>query len=524
MRHFIKNTIMLAVLSTSILAGCSKDDMPKLNTSIAEGNDIYGVVTDTDGNRLQGVTVSDGYSCSVTDANGVYQLKRGEFSYQVFVSVPADCKIPVKDGQPYFWKQLSSGQERYDFSLEKLAAVENDFNLFCIADPQCQNDSHIARYMNETVPDIIEQVNASTLPVYGMVLGDVGYNTAGGDYTNKVFPLMKIALSTDKNAGLPIFKIMGNHDYKVNNVKMKDYTVAHDIAVQRNFEMAFGPINYSFNRGQAHIIGMDDMIFAGHDDYELGFRDDQLEWLKQDLANVPKDKMIIFCVHIPLRNSKNQNVQEVLALLKEYACVHVMSGHTHYAENDEYSDHYEHVHGAACGAWWHSTINTDGTPNGYAIYRIEGTGITDWVYKATGKSENFQVRLYRGRDVFFPGFNKSYQFFYHADNDLIADIWNADSAWKIEVYENGSLSGEMVPFGSETTGKSRDAWATGFHCGVQGRGDNYDRTYNSHMFHYALKDPSAEVKVIATDRFGKKFEQDYITTNTVDDYPDEFGL
>ena len=41
-----------------------------------------------------------------------------------------------------------------------------------------------------------------------------------------------------------------------------------------------------------------------------------------------------------------------------------MSLHTHYAENNTYDSHYEHVHGAACGAWWHSTINTDGTPNG----------------------------------------------------------------------------------------------------------------------------------------------------------------
>ena len=514
---------MSVALSAFVLTGCSKDDMPKVKNDITEGNDIYGVVTDTDGNRLQGVTVSDGYNCSVTDENGVYQLKRGEFSYQVFVSVPADCKIPIEEGQPHFWKQLSAGQERYDFKLEKLDAVENDFDFFCIADPQCQNTTHINRYMNETVPDIIESVKSCTLPVYGMVLGDVGYNTYNNDYTNAVFPLMKIALSTDKNAGLPLFKIMGNHDYKVLNVPKDSYTVAHDIKVQRNFEVTFGPINYSFNRGQVHVIGMDDMIFPNHNDYELGFRDDQLEWLRQDLANVPKDKMIIFCVHIPLRDSHNKNVQEVLSLLKEYSCFHVMSGHTHYAENDEYADHYEHVHGAACGAWWHSTINTDGTPNGYAIYKVEGNKITDWVYKATGESEDFQLRIYKGNDVFFPGFSSSYSFFYNSENDLVADIWNADSAWKVEVYENGALTGEMVPFGSEAKGKSRDAWATGYHCSVQGRDPkNYDRTSNSHMYHYTLKDPSASVKVVATDRFGRKYEQDHITTNTIEDYPDNF--
>lgn len=42
------------------------------------------------------------------------------------------------------------------------------------------------------------------------------------------------------------------------------------------------------------------------------------------------------------------------------------------------------------------------------------------------------------------------------------------------------------------------------------------------MYHYTLKYPSAAVKVVATDRFGKTFEQDYITTNKVEDYPDKF--
>lgn len=102
MKTFIKSTIMIAALSTIVLTGCDKDDLPKIRTEISADNDIYGVVEDTDGNRLAGVTVSDGYNCSVTDQNGVYQLKRGEFSYQVFVSVPSDCKIPIEEGQPHF--------------------------------------------------------------------------------------------------------------------------------------------------------------------------------------------------------------------------------------------------------------------------------------------------------------------------------------------------------------------------------------------------------------------------------------
>ena len=60
MKTFIKSTIMIAALSTIVLTGCDKDDLPKIRTEISADNDIYGVVEDTDGNRLAGVTVSDG--------------------------------------------------------------------------------------------------------------------------------------------------------------------------------------------------------------------------------------------------------------------------------------------------------------------------------------------------------------------------------------------------------------------------------------------------------------------------------
>lgn len=337
---------IIAALTALIFSGCSNDDDRPVKTPIDPLTDIYGVVTDNQGNRLQGIVVSDGYTCTATDENGVYQLTAGEFSYHVYLSIPAAYEVPVSEGLPCFWQKLTEGRKRYDFTLTPLAGgAENEFNLFCVADPQCQNTTNIARFNNETVPDIAAQVAASALPSYGITLGDIGWNTENTDYTNDVFPLMKKAMQTDK-VGLPLFQVMGNHDNKVIAVSKDNYTVAHDIAAQRNFEYIFGPVNYSFDRGNVHIIAMDNIIFPSHKDYSLGFRDDQVEWLRQDLSYVSKDKMVILCVHIPMRASGNQNVQAVFELLKPFAEVHVMSGHTHYAENNVYDSHYEHVHGA----------------------------------------------------------------------------------------------------------------------------------------------------------------------------------
>jgi hypothetical protein len=206
-----------------------------------------------------------------------------------------------------------------------------------------------------------------------------------------------------------------------------------------------------------------------------------------------------------------------------------MSGHTHYAENNVYDSHYEHVHGAACGAWWNSTINVDGTPNGYAIYNIKGATITDWVYKGTGLDAQQQIRLYRANDIFMRDYSKNYQFYYKGDDQIVANVWNADKDWKIEVYENGIKTGEMTHFdytGNEKD-KSWDAWALGYHIGVVGKAEldsnkkptSYYQRNVRHLYYYTLQSPTASVEVRATDRFGTTFTQTKFTTGLAEDFP-----
>lgn len=520
---------LFAAFAVLFSAGCSNEDKRPVKTPIDPATDIYGVVTDPHGHPLQGVVVSDGYTCSATDANGVYQLAANEFSYHVFLSIPETCAVPMQQGHPFFWQKLTQGRSRYDFTLTPLpGGAENEFRLFCIADPQCQNTTNVARFTSETVPDVAATAAVSTVPAYGITLGDIGWNTASKDYTNDVFPLMKVAMRQDK-VGLPLFQVIGNHDNKVISVAKDKYSVEHDIAAQRNFEFAFGPVNYSFNRGNVHIVAMDNILFPNHDDYSLGFRDDQVEWLRQDLSHVPKEKMVILCVHIPLRASTGQNVKEVLEMLAPFAQVHVMSGHTHYAENNVYDSHYEHVHGAACGAWWNSTINVDGTPNGYAIYDIRGSAITDWIYKGTGLDAKEQIRLYRADETFMQGYAKNYRFYYSSGNQIIANIWNADRDWKIEVYEDGVKTGEMIQFDYSGTEKDKswDAWALGYHIGVAGKAEqdankkptSYYQRNVRHLYYYTLQKPSTEVEVRATDRFGTTYTQKKFTSGLPEDFP-----
>ena len=516
----MKRIIYSLLFAAGILfTGCSDDDeTTPLKTPIEEGNNLYGVVTDPSGAPVEGIVVSDGFSCVSTDANGVYQMPRSADAFHVFYRIPADRQIPMSDGRPCFWQRLSKAQERYDFRLMQKQEVETGFKLVCLADPQVQKDTDLSRFKKECVPDVRKHVSTFEGPVYGITLGDIVFNTNNLYVTNQMMPLMAQAMR-ESEIGLKGFQVMGNHDNCM-KPKITDESSNYDLAGRRDFEYKFGPCDYSFDRGNAHIIGMDNVLLLNEKHnpsaYDSGFTDAQLEWLRQDLSFVPKDKLIIFCVHIPIRNATSNNREAVRNLLKEFAQVHIMTGHTHYGQNyiDTERDIYEHIHGAVCGAWWKSTINVDGTPNGYGVYDISGTEVKDWYYKPTCLPKDFQIRMYRA-ETSYAG---NYKFSYTASNEIVANIWNADSSWKIEVYENGAKTGEMT---EQLRYSDRDAWGAGYHVGVlKANASSHGNGKYDHFYHYTLKDATASiVEIRATDAFGTIYTQNVFTTATESDYP-----
>lgn len=301
-------------------------------------------------------------------------------------------------------------------------------------------------------------------------------------------------------AGIPVFALPGNHDkYKVDDATPRDASY---------FRYTMGPVDYSFNRGDVHVVCMDDVIYTSGTEYTNGFTDAQLAWLRADLSFVPKQKMVILCYHIPLRSGTARNMAAVKALLSEYAEAHLMAAHTHYNENfintDADGGLYEHIHGAPCGVFWHSALNGDGTPNGYAVYDVEGAAITDWRYKSSLHDESFQIRLHRGGDT-HSGFTYPY-----TPKTVIANVWNADPEWRVTLCENGVETKAMTLVTTYT-----DAWSVGYHVGVLGRGDNY-KSPCKHMYVAEPNDVRAALKVVAVDRWGNRYEQSEFTA------PDDF--
>lgn len=523
---------------------------------------VYGYVKDTAGNPISGVAVSDGYSVVATDSKGYYSIDVSRDTWYIYISLPAEYEVPVNEyGQPCFYKKYPSDTPQYDFTLTPLPnGKEEKFALVTFGDPQVSSTSKLSRFQKEAIPGILSHVTelSKTIPCYGITLGDIISNSNGTN-TGQYRDDMRDGFAKSK-MGLPVFQVMGNHDNTHYNSSKPLYADARsssfEIKAQREHEDMYGPVNYSFNRGDFHIIGMRDIVYntnTSSSAYSRGFLDSQWEWLKQDLALVPKDKAVVICVHIPFYNNTYNHIGETLDLLNTYKEAHVMSGHTHIIQTYHHKslgtgwdNVYEHNVGAVCGCWWSSKMCSDGAPNGFGVFIGEGNTFSDWYYIGYNSGMNVrdhQMRLYRGNAITGAAVSgtdangtKGYYAFGFGEDYLVANVYFADPNWTIKVYEDGVYTGDMIPLdyiarpaisamsGDGTlaaprtpkTETSADMYFAGYRLGIQGIEESGTGNGKkcTHMYKYQLKNKNATIKVEAIDGFGNVYTETKITEGT----------
>ena len=276
-------------------------------------------------------------------------------------------------------------------------------------------------------------------------------------------------------------------------------TSVYDFSLVKNSEN-FGPIYYSFNRGKAHYIVLDNCYYINRHYRYIGYIDERtLQWIEKDLAFVPKDHLVFVSMHIPSSSTKElefnallpdetSNASSLYDLLKGYEA-HLLTGHTHNNGNVVFNDSLmEHNTAAVCGTFWKADICTDGTPAGYGVYEVDGNKLT-WRYKSAGYPIEHQFRAYP------VGVSEDYPEY------ILANVWNWDENWKVEWYENGKCMGEMEHF----TGFDPEAKAI---CSDKKRVE-YDwisPIKTEHMFRALPKNGSASMEVCVTDRFGNVYK------------------
>lgn len=430
---------------------------------------VSGRVT-SKGKGIANVVISDGYSVVQTDKSGSYQIQLNELARFVWISTPSGYEFNTESSiaRHYYKPDVKA---ELNFEIKPLKQNDHKHNFIIWADPQVKNKKDVEQMMETSVPDTRSVVQSmGKTPVHGIGVGDLVWDNFD------LFPAYDEAIA---KIGIPFFQALGNHD--------QDYRQGGDDTSDRTFQAHYGPTYYSFNRGKAHYVVLDDVRYLGVErTYDGYITPTQLDWLAKDLQFVPKDALLIISLHIPVHNQV-KNRADFYAVLKDFKNVHIMSGHTHYNKNVIQNGIFEHNHGTVCGGWWTGPICEDGTPRGYGVYEVEGTDLK-WYYKSTGRDKTEQLDIYVDTLT--------------NQKRLIANVWNYDPEWKVEYFLDGKAMGALPQQ------EGFDPLAVKLYKGdklPQPRAFVEPRS-TDHLFLAQFGPEVKEVKVVATDRFGQKYE------------------
>jgi hypothetical protein len=449
---------------------------------------------------IKHVMVSNGRDVVKTDKRGYYELPAFD-GMTVFITKPARFDVPVdEDNIPqFFYHHMPEGSpelrfgglestgplpQKINFPLIKSKKAKgkkrDKFKMIVIGDTQPYSNNEVG-YVRDTLAKEFAAMDMDD--VKGIIVeGDVMGDDLG------LYPRFKEILSV---ANVPQYYVPGNHDL--------DFDAPTDANSFDTFKREWGPAYYSFDNGDVHFITLDNVQYpcVNHDG-EHGFCDngstyngyvteEQMEWLANDLAHVPMDKLIVLSMHIPIisfvdsGSNKHQtdNAGDIYRLLDGRPAL-ALSGHTHTLEHFEPGEGArpgiagldipatpfpQIITGAGCGSWWSGDFDDDGVPmsyqrlgakRGFMVFEFDGNTFKD-SFKATGEPAEKQIAV----SMLTPSFTEWYNQLLEwqragADgvppvniNDLednmivpmdeiyettlTANVWNGSSATKVSV-------------------------------------------------------------------------------------------
>lgn len=367
---------------------------------------------------IPNVAVSNGREVSLTDARGNYELPVGKDNI-IFVIKPAHFKLHVNEYNlpQYYYIHKPEGSPDFKYAgVEPTGPLPKSVDFALI--PSEEDENFKALIFGDTQPYNLKEVEYMAKGLVAELEGieNVPFGITLGDLVYDNLELFSPYKETIARIGIPWFNVMGNHDM--------NYDAPYDSLSDESFESHFGPANYAFNYGKAHFIILDDILYPDPRDgqgYWGGFREDQLDFVKNNLKYVPKDRLIVLAFHIPITDRSGQAFRDsdrrkLFDMLQDYPNTLSMSAHTHLQRQDFFTSedgwkqdkpHHHYNAGTSNGDWYSGRMNEqgvprstmrDGTPRGYAFLNVSGNQY-DIDYRVSFADPTYQIEIFAPKVV-----------------------------------------------------------------------------------------------------------------------------
>lgn len=205
--------------------------------------------------------------------------------------------------------------------------------------------------------------------------------------------LYRLYKATSAGIKAPVYNTIGNHEY-FGVYKESLVSTSHPDYGSKMFERYFGKTYYSFNHKGWHFIVLNSVGITSTRRYVGKIDDQQMEWIKQDLASVSPNTPIVISSHIPLISLYTyvfegnmatndsatvvSNGRDVLNLFANHNLKLILQGHQHFLEDITYQLNNKTIRfitaGAVCASWWSGTEK--GLEEGFLKINIDKSEIS----------------------------------------------------------------------------------------------------------------------------------------------------
>lgn len=442
-----KNLVMIAPVLALAWLGIGLAD-PAAPTAARTQTATGRVFHDKNGNGtydageplLSQVRVSNGRDIVMTDEDGRYELSVDDDDI-IFVIKPRNYRTPVSEMQlPQFYyvhKPAGSPKTRFpgvkptgplpksiDFPLIAQAEPEQ-FHALLFGDPQPRTQKEIDYMSHDVIEDLV-----GTDASFGVTLGDIVFDDLS------LFEPQARAIAL---LGIPWYNVIGNHDI--------NYDAKHDHLSDETFERVFGPSYYSFDHGPVHFLVLDDVEWYikqdGKGTYRGGLGDEQMEFIRKDLALIPEDQLVVLMMHIPLLDVHDRH--ELYRLIEQRPFCVSISAHKHVHQHRFITrkdgwhgpePHHHVVNVTVCGSWWRGApdergvphaLMADGAPNGYSVISFDGHDY-HFDFHSASRSASYQMQIHAPEVVKADA---------AADTQVYANVFNGSEKCTVEMKIDG---------------------------------------------------------------------------------------
>lgn len=224
---------------------------------------------------------------------------------------------------------------------------------------------------------------------------------AGGDLITDGFqsaaatvePRWDVYLNMHRAIRAPLYPVLGNHDLVAalpedgspRSVEPRSVFL-HKFGLDRTFQ--------AFDAGGYRFLILDSIQVTGDElKYEGRISPEQIEWLKEEVADLARERPVVLVTHVPLltafpaatkgaaeaapRNRVVVNNREVLDLFRERNLVLVLQGHLHVDEMLRWERTTFITGGAVCAKFWRGAWHD--TEEGFGVVTLGGNRV-GWEY------------------------------------------------------------------------------------------------------------------------------------------------